>query len=291
MQWEAFQGRSSPPRRYRVDRDRVARFARAIHSAFPWYQDLDAARKAGWPDLLAPPTFPICLVPNPVPDLALPSHGWIHGEQRFSYLGGPLCAGEELWVSTTLEEVKWRTLGGVRTAYLTWATAYFAPDDNPRIESRSLVIWREGSGREVAPASGLARSSQDGGEPEGALPPLEDCFTPEDLGRYAEASGDHNLIHLDREAAQAVGFPDVVVHGMLTMALVGRWLEPLLAEGWRLCSFSARFRQPALAGEPLRVAGQWRRPELRDELEAAVHSAKSGAVTLKAAAAFQPAQR
>lgn len=291
MQWEDFQGRSSPPRRYLVDRDRVASFARAIHSRFPWYQDLDAARKAGWPDLVAPPTFPICLTPSPVPELTLPAHGWIHGEQRFSYVGRPLCAGEELWVSTTLEEVKWRTLGGTRTAYLTWATAYLAPDDTPRVQSRSLVIWREESGREPAAAGAPPRSSGDGGDPGGALAPLEDCFTPEDLRRYAEASGDHNLIHLDRKAAQAVGFPDVVVHGMLTMAMVGRWVEPLLAEGWRLQSFSARFRHPALADEPLRVAGQWRRPEVRDELEAAVHSAQSGALTLKATVAFTPGQR
>jgi acyl dehydratase len=289
MQWEAFQGKSSPPRRYLVDRDQVAKFARAIHSTFPWYQDVEAARAAGWPDLLAPPTFPICLSPNPVPDLVLPAHGWIHGEQRFTYLGTPLCAGEELWVTTTLEEVKWRTLGGVRTAYLTWATGYLAADDTPRIQARSLVIWREGAGREPAGAAGYSRPS--GGDLEGALAPLDDCFAPEDLRRYAEASGDHNLIHLDRQAAQAVGFPDVVVHGMLTMAMVGRWVEPLLAEGRRLWSFSARFRQPALANEPLRVLGAWRRPEARDELEAAVYSAKSGALTLKAAVAFQPGQR
>lgn len=55
--------------------------------------------------------------------------------------------------------------------------------------------------------------------PGDTLPSRELLITREDLGRYAETSGDHNPIHLSDDAAQALGLPGVVAHGMLTAAL------------------------------------------------------------------------
>lgn len=54
------------------------------------------------------------------------------------------------------------------------------------------------------------------GEP---IPARSLPVTREDLRRYADASGDHNPIHLSDEAARALGLPGVVAHGMLTSAL------------------------------------------------------------------------
>lgn len=47
-------------------------------------------------------------------------------------------------------------------------------------------------------------------------------ITREMLVAYAEASGDLNPLHTDPAFAQKAGFPDVIVHGMLGMALLGR---------------------------------------------------------------------
>lgn len=49
-------------------------------------------------------------------------------------------------------------------------------------------------------------------------------ITRSTLAAFAEAYGDHNPIHLDREAARAAGLDDVIAHGMLSMALLGRLL-------------------------------------------------------------------
>ncbi len=55
------------------------------------------------------------------------------------------------------------------------------------------------------------------------LPPLvKPPITQEQLRRYAEASGDHNPIHLDAEAAHQVGLDNVIAHGMLSMAFLGQ---------------------------------------------------------------------
>lgn len=72
--------------------------------------------------------------------------------------------------------------------------------------------------------------------------------TPEDLVRYAHASGDSNPLHLDLEFARQAGFDNLVVHGMLNMAHLGRLLtERLPAE--RIRSFSARFEGVVLVGQ------------------------------------------
>ncbi|HSS94329.1 MAG TPA: MaoC/PaaZ C-terminal domain-containing protein [Candidatus Dormibacteraeota bacterium] len=45
-------------------------------------------------------------------------------------------------------------------------------------------------------------------------------FTVEQIAAYAEASGDHNPIHLDGDFAHSVGLPGVIAHGMLQMGIL-----------------------------------------------------------------------
>jgi acyl dehydratase len=54
-------GRESPPATLRVDRARIRQFARAVGLEDPVYYDENAAKKAGYPNLIAPPTFPVAL--------------------------------------------------------------------------------------------------------------------------------------------------------------------------------------------------------------------------------------
>ena len=46
-------------------------------------------------------------------------------------------------------------------------------------------------------------------------------FATDQIGAYAEASGDHNPIHLDDAFARSVGLPGVIAHGMLQMGIAG----------------------------------------------------------------------
>ena len=47
-------------------------------------------------------------------------------------------------------------------------------------------------------------------------------FNQNDLLKYAKASGDFNPIHLDKEFAKTMGFDNVIAHGMLIMAHLGK---------------------------------------------------------------------
>jgi acyl dehydratase len=71
--------------------------------------------------------------------------------------------------------------------------------------------------------------------------------------RYADASGDHNPIHLDDAAARVVGLPGVIVHGMCTLAFATRAIRAALAEYGRstVVELGARFSRPLLPGGEL----------------------------------------
>ncbi len=71
------------------------------------------------------------------------------------------------------------------------------------------------------------------------------------LKAYADASGDQNPIHQSEEFALSVGLPNVIAHGMLTMALVGKFITDWAGGSANVKEFSARFIKPVIvpAGE------------------------------------------
>ena len=66
------------------------------------------------------------------------------------------------------------------------------------------------------------------------------------LKAYADASGDQNPIHQNEEFAKAVGLPNVIAHGMLTMALVGKYVTDFAGGSELVKEFSGRFMKPVV---------------------------------------------
>ena len=66
------------------------------------------------------------------------------------------------------------------------------------------------------------------------------------LKAYADASGDQNPIHQNEEFAVSVGLPNVISHGMLTMALVGKFVSDWAGGSAAVKEFSARFIKPVI---------------------------------------------
>ncbi|RJL33099.1 MaoC family dehydratase N-terminal domain-containing protein [Bailinhaonella thermotolerans] len=116
-----FIGRKFPPSEpYEVSRVKIREFAAAIGDDNPIYRDREAAKAAGHPDVIAPPTFPIVFSMNSAaavladPDLGLNFAMVVHGEQRFEYTR-PIHAGDVL--SSSSEVVEIRSVG--RNEFLT----------------------------------------------------------------------------------------------------------------------------------------------------------------------------
>ena len=84
-----------------------------------------------------------------------------------------------------------------------------------------------------------------------ALPETIFYLDRELLKAYADASGDQNPIHQNEEFALSVGLPNVISHGMLTMALVGKYVTDWAGGSASVRVFSARFIKPVIvpAGE------------------------------------------
>ena len=66
------------------------------------------------------------------------------------------------------------------------------------------------------------------------------------LKSYADASGDQNPIHQNEEFALSVGLPNVIAHGMLTMALVGKYVSDFAGGSANVLEYSARFTKPVI---------------------------------------------
>ena len=62
--------------------------------------------------------------------------------------------------------------------------------------------------------------------------------------RYAGASGDFNVIHWNQRVAQSVGLPDVIAHGMFTMALAARVVTDWAGDPGRVVEYGVRFTRP-----------------------------------------------
>ena len=100
------------------------------------------------------------------------------------------------------------------------------------------------------------------------IPAQEFVVTRADLVRYAGASGDFNPIHWNQRFATSVGLPDVIAHGMLTMALAGRALTSWAGDPAALVEYGVRFTRPVVVpddetGARLQVTG--RVAEKRDD--------------------------
>lgn len=142
-----FIGRSYPsPVPYEVSRVKIREFAAAVGDENPIYLDREAAKAAGHPDVVAPPTFPIVFTLTGAgealadPDLGLNFAMVVHGEQRFEYRR-PIYAGDELRCTSTITEI--RSVG--RNEFLTVQSDVTAPDGELVCTTYNTIVERGGA--------------------------------------------------------------------------------------------------------------------------------------------------
>ena len=137
-------GRSYPPSAvYEVGRGKLAEFAAAIGSDEPVHTDPAAARAAGHPDVIAPPTFAITVTLEAAmivlddPDVGIDYSRVVHGEQRFTY-HRPIRAGDRLVATTTIDAARSVAGNDLLTARVDLATE----DGEPVCTSLSMLVAR-----------------------------------------------------------------------------------------------------------------------------------------------------
>jgi acyl dehydratase len=83
--------------------------------------------------------------------------------------------------------------------------------------------------------------------------------------RYAQASGDHNPIHIDENTAKMAGLPGIIVHGLCTLAFASKVMIDHLCDRdpCKLKRLRARFSRPVFPGQTITTA-VWPRPDRGD---------------------------
>ena len=237
-------GRPGREVRYTVTPEAISAYAAATDDPSP------AARDG----LVATPVFAIV----PVWEAIAPASRSIATDEarkrvvHFSQdmvLHRPIEAGAELVSSATPVSLLQRGSGTalvIRTETRTaagelvneqWVTEYFRGIDAP--ESRG-----------EPPADHRLPETVTGSAPRGEV---VQAIAPDQPDRYAEASGDRFVIHLDDEAARAVGLPGRIVHGFCTLAFTSRAVRETVGApaDARLARIAARFSAPVFPGDSL----------------------------------------
>ena len=140
----AFAGRVfGPGEPYEVSRVKIADFADAIGEQSELCRNREAAIKAGYPDVIAPPTFAVVISMasagevNADPELGLDYSMVVHSDQSFSY-SRPLHAGDVVVATTTVDSIK--SVGSM--SMLITSTEIVTVDGEHVCTARSTLVER-----------------------------------------------------------------------------------------------------------------------------------------------------
>ena len=110
-------GKAYPPVSYAVGREKVREFAAAVGEENPLHHDLDAAREAGYADVVAPPMFAVVFGGRAMapalfdPEVGIDFSRMVHGGQEFVW-GPPVVAGDEIATEVEVKDIAER--GGLQ---------------------------------------------------------------------------------------------------------------------------------------------------------------------------------
>jgi acyl dehydratase len=227
-----------------VDAERARAYAAATNDANHLY----ASGACAPPVFAVVPTWDAMMVALhdviPVEDQV----SMLHAEQDMHFFR-PLVPGRTLVTSAEAYGVRNSRMG---TRFTMRVTSVDGEDGDPVVEQFATMLIR---GIEAGDDAGVAPPSH-AFPPEAKSAKVAEVATvvdPDQARRYAAASGDANPIHVDDEAARAVGLPGVILHGMCTMALCSTAVVDALAGGdpGRLRRLAVRFYRPVFPGNDL----------------------------------------
>jgi acyl dehydratase len=99
-------GKATRPRLYEVEKGQIRRFATSVGEENPVHFDEKAAKSAGFPSLVATPTFAaaLCMTDPLLTEVGLDPQSTMHAEEEYEYFR-PICAGEVITVTHKIADV------------------------------------------------------------------------------------------------------------------------------------------------------------------------------------------
>ena len=240
---------------YEVTADAIEKYARATNDLNERYIAHD--------DIVASPIFPVVPAFQSFmgaamdPELQADVMRLVHGQEEH-VLHAPIRPGDTLQVHSVLQSIDQKDSGETFTVAATET-------------NQDGVVVAEVLGTMFIRGGGKAGAGKDASsEPERAPEVVYEETTKVDedqTHRYAEASGDHNPIHLDRSVARMAGLPGIINHGMCTMAIATKGAVDGLAGGdpTRVRRVAVRFSKPVIPGQEL-TTRFWKQGEPSDDV-------------------------
>jgi acyl dehydratase len=271
---------------YRVGREKVREFARAVQDYHPAHWNLAAAAELGYSGLVAPLTF------TSLPAMAANRHlfesvvigydMYLQTEEVFEQ-HRPIVAGDELHTDVELSSVRriagrdlitvtntFTDTAGERVHTLhTTVVGVTAEDVDPAIRPavQNVVMHDVNMLADVESDAAYQKTVRPEGEVRIAggstartpgTPYFDDVKVGEelpvhharlsrgDLVNYAGVAGDANPIHWDEDIAKLAGLPDVIAHGMLTMGVGAGFASAWSGDPGAVTRYAVRLSQPAI---------------------------------------------
>ena len=202
------------------------------------------------PDAITPPLFHVrplrdmmfAIIADPALDLDVLR--LVHGEHDVTF-HRPLRPWDVVNLRARLDDVEQKSKGlVVRGSLLAYVDGQLAIEAKSNFFIRGQMKMPVATDRKPEPAA-----------PDLGPAPINLAIkvSPDQSYRYAKISLDDNPIHVDPETARAAGLPDVILHGLCTMALSGQAVLKALAFGdaRKLKRLAVRFSKPVLNGATL----------------------------------------
>jgi acyl dehydratase len=271
---------------YRIGREKVREYARAVQDYNPAHWDVATAAELGNSGLVAPLTF------TSTPAMAANQHlfesvvvgydTYVQTEEVFEQ-HRPIVAGDELHTDVELSSVRriagrdlitvtntFTDTAGERVHTLhTTVVGVTAADVDPAIrpavqnvmmhDVNMLGIDESGAAyQKTVRPEGDVRIAEGGTARTPGTPYFDDLKVGDelpvhharlsrgDLVNYSGVAGDANPIHWDEDIAKLAGLPDVIAHGMLTMGVGAGFASAWSGDPGAVTRYAVRLSQPAI---------------------------------------------
>jgi acyl dehydratase len=230
---------------FHVDSDGIRQYALATNEENPLYLTPELGM-----EVVPPPLYPVVFLPEILSQLVADAEEMnlnilrvVHAEHKMVWRNA-LHPGDEVRVTAKIVNMEQRGANEILDLLI-----HLKRKEDVVVEMDYRLLSRgdkKESKKEPAVQTDLPKKAK-------VLVRHASVVTADQGVRYAEASGDHNPIHVSDDIAKSVGLPRAILHGLCTMALASQAIVDGLLNGdpTRLKSMSVRFSRPVLLNQTL----------------------------------------